>query len=71
MSYRTRTRAADPHWTTARFDCKAACGAAVKRGDRIWYVPSTKAVLTGLMAEQAARNFDAARFDESVYTGSW
>jgi hypothetical protein len=71
MSYRTRARAADPHWTTARFACKAACGTDVKKGDRIWFVPSTKTVLVGPAAEQAARNFDAAKFDEGVYTGTW
>jgi hypothetical protein len=71
MSYRTRARAADPHWTKARFDGKAACGTEIKRGDRIWYVPSTKTVLVGPMAEQAARNFEAAVADEAQYRGSW
>ena len=61
----------DPYWTTARFDSKAADGTAVSKGTRIFYYPATKRVLVGEAAEQAAREFEAARFDEAQYNGGW
>jgi hypothetical protein len=33
----------------------------------VFYYPLTKTVLTGAEAEAAARDFDAARFDEDGY----
>jgi hypothetical protein len=36
----------------------------VKKGDRIFYYPRTKTVLTGPEAEQASREFEAAAADE-------
>ena len=59
----------DPRWITAKFDSLDANGNAVKKGDRIFYYPLTKTVLTGEKAEQAARDFEAAAFDEAVMTG--
>lgn len=61
----------DPYWTTAKFDSTTADGTRVKRGDRIFYYPRTRTVLVGEHAEQAAREFDAARFDEAMMTGEW
>jgi hypothetical protein len=57
----------DPYWTTAKYDGKAQDGTPVKRGDRIFYYPNDRTMLVGERAEQAARDFAAARFDESGY----
>jgi len=61
----------DPYWTTAKFDSTTKDGQQVRRGDRIFYYPSTKTVLVGEKAEQAARDFQSAAFDESQMTGNW
>ena len=57
----------DPYWTTARFNSKDANGKPVKKGDRIFYYPLTRVVLTGAEAEKASNEFDAACADESTY----
>lgn len=57
----------DPYWTTAKFDSKDSKGNAVKKGDRIFYYPRTKTVLTGEAAETASREFEASCQDE----GDW
>jgi len=54
----------DPYWTTARFDSKDANGAPVKKGDRIFYYPSTRTVLSGAAADRASEEFDGACQDE-------
>jgi hypothetical protein len=59
--------AGDPYWTTARFDSTDQDGQPVKRGDRIFYYPRTKTVLTGAKAETASREFEAAAEDEELY----
>lgn len=61
----------DPYWTTAKFDSTQPDGSQVKKGDRIFYYPSSRTVLTGKAAEQAARDFQAAAQDEAFYTGSY
>lgn len=61
----------DPRWMDARFPSKDASGNPVKKGDRIFYYPRTKTVLTGAAAEKASAEFEAARFDESQMTGDW
>lgn len=54
----------DPHWITARFDGKDANGVTIRKGDAVFYYPSTKRCFAGEAAAQAARDFEAARFDE-------
>jgi hypothetical protein len=59
----------DPYWTTARFDGRDADGNTVRKGDRIFYYPATRSVLTGAKAEQAARDSSAAVDDERMFGG--
>jgi hypothetical protein len=62
----------DPYWTTARFNSTDASGNPVKKGERIFYYPRTRTVLTGAAAEQAAAEFAAAAQDEATCNGeSW
>lgn len=61
----------DPYWTTAKFDSTSRDGQPVRKGDRIFYYPKGRVVLVGEAAEQASRDFEAARFDESMMTGHW
>ena len=61
----------DPYWTTAKFNSVTKYCEPVKKGDRIFYYPRTKEVLTGARAEEAAAYFEAQKFDESVYNGQW
>lgn len=60
----------DPYWTTAKFHGRDVDGNPVRKGDRIFYYPSTRSVLTGAKAEQAARDFSAAVDDERMYGGA-
>jgi hypothetical protein len=59
----------DPYWTTARFSGKDAHGRPVKKGDRIFYYPATRTILTGEEADQASREFSAAIADEAMMSG--
>lgn len=61
------TRARDPYWMTAKYAGKDSKGRPVSKGQRVFYYPNTRAMLTGEEAEQASRDFDAARSDE----GGW
>jgi len=66
MTYRD-----DPRWITARYNGVDADGNAVRKGDRVFYYPRGKVLLTGEKAEQAARDFEAARVDEDVMNGGF
>ena len=57
----------DPYWMTAKYPGKDKNGKPFRAGERVFYYPLTKTVLTGAEAEAAARDFDAARFDEDGY----
>jgi hypothetical protein len=57
----------DPYWMTAKYSGKDKNGKPFRAGERVFYYPLTKTVLTGAEAEAAARDFDAARFDEDGY----
>lgn len=62
----------DPYWLTSKYGGKCSkCGKAVRKGERIFYYPNTKSVLCAgdSCGGQASRDFEAARFDESVYAG--
>ncbi len=64
-----RSYAGDPYWTTARFNSKDNDGNPVKKGDRIFYYPRCKTVLTGAKAEAASAEFSAAAADEAMMNG--
>jgi hypothetical protein len=59
----------DPYWTTAKFTSTDAHGKPVKKGDRIFYYPKDRTVLTGEAADKAAAEFQAAKMDEASYNG--
>jgi len=62
----------DPYWTTAKFNSTDANGRPIKKGDRIFYYPASRTVLTGADADQASAEFNAAKMDEASYAGqSW
>lgn len=61
----------DPFWMTARFDSIDANGHQVRKGDRIFYYPKTKTVLSGAEAEQAAADFFACAEDEAFYNSQY
>lgn len=54
----------DPYWMTAKYPGKDSTGKAVRKGDKVFYYPNTKTMLTGDEAEKASRDFDAGKFDE-------
>lgn len=60
----------DPYWMTANFPSKDSKGRPVRKGDRVFYYPRTRTMLSGAEAEEAARDFDAARADEE-FMGGW
>lgn len=56
----------DPRWLDARFAGKCAgCGAAFRKGDRIFYFPIGKRAVSGECAERAAAEFRAMVADEA------
>jgi hypothetical protein len=57
----------DPYWLTAKYPGVDKNGNPFKKGDRVFYYPIGKVVLTGKEAEAAARDFEARRFDEEGY----
>lgn len=61
----------DPYWTTAKFNSTDAHGRPVRKGDRIFYYPRDRTVLTGAEAEKASAEFAAAVQDEAFYRGSY
>lgn len=57
----------DPYWLTAKYPGKDKNGKPFKKGEKVFYYPKTKTILTGPEAEKAAKDFDSASFDEDVY----
>lgn len=57
----------DPYWMTAKYSGVDKNGKPFRAGERVFYYPNGKVILTGKEAEAAARDFDAARFDEDGY----
>jgi len=53
----------------ARFSSACKCGATIKKGERIFYYPSTKSALCPKCSEAAAADFNAASQDEAFYNG--
>jgi hypothetical protein len=68
MSRNSRGR--DPYWTTAKFDSTDANGNPVKKGDKIWYYPDSRTVMTGPGAEKAAAEFEGSKQDEAFMSGN-
>lgn len=58
----------DPYWTIAQREGVDAKGTPFKRGDRIFYYPNDRTVLAGEAAEKAARDFEANRADEELWS---
>lgn len=54
----------DPYWMVAKYPGQDKNGKPFRRGDRVFYYPLTKTILTGPEAEKASREFDSAAFDE-------
>jgi len=54
----------DPYWMVSRYPGRDQNGKPFKKGDKVFYYPRTKTFLTGPEAEQASRDFQAARSDE-------
>ena len=61
----------DPYWTVARFNSLDSKGRPVKKGDRIFYYPRCKTVLTGAEADAASAEFSAAATDEDSYASQY
>lgn len=54
----------DPYWLIAKYPGKDKNGKPFKKGDRVFYYPLTKTILTGEEAEKAARDFNSHAFDD-------
>jgi hypothetical protein len=56
--------AKDPRFIIAKFAGTDTNGQAFGKGARVFYYPSTKTIIAGEAAAQAARDFEAAKSDE-------
>lgn len=61
--------ASDPHWITARFAGTDTNGRAFAKGERVFYYPNGRTIVSGPAAEQASREFAAAAADEAFCNG--
>lgn len=64
----------DPKWISAKFDSSCSCcKRAVKRGNQVFYNPSSRTVSCDAeeCGKQESRDFDAAKFDECQYGGNF
>lgn len=57
----------DPRWMEARYAGVDSDGNPFSKGTRVFYYPNSRTFLTGEKAEQASRDFAAARFDEDGF----
>jgi len=57
----------DPYWMTAKYPGVDKNGKPFRAGERVFYYPIGKVILTGKEAEAAARDFAARAFDEDGY----
>lgn len=60
----------DPYWITAKYPGTDSDGKPFRKGEKVLYYPLTKTFLTGLKAEKAWREFQAAKEDEDFYSRS-
>jgi hypothetical protein len=61
----------DPYWLMARFASTCKCGAAIKKGERIFYYPSTKSALCPKCSEAASADFNACAQDDAFYNSGY
>lgn len=57
-------RFGDPRWIKTKYPATDSKGHTIPVGTRAFYYPTSRRMLTGAEAEQASRDFEAARFDE-------
>jgi len=58
----------DPRWINARYAAQCAtCKETIARGAGAYYYPATRTLLCSKCGSDAAREFAAAAFDESMY----
>ncbi|RPJ40124.1 MAG: hypothetical protein EHM35_00530 [Planctomycetaceae bacterium] len=50
---------ADPYWLAARFASTCTCGKQIRKGDRIFYYPKTKAAVCETCGRQGANDLRA------------
>jgi hypothetical protein len=58
----------DPRWIKAKRSGRDDEGKPFRAGEKVLYYPLTKTFMTGKKAEQAWREFEAAREDELLMT---
>ena len=61
--------ARDPRWIVAKYPGVDAKGLPFRKGDNVFYFPSTRTIYAGVNAEEASRRFESERADEDVYNG--
>lgn len=66
-----RYRNLDPYWLNARFDSRCACGAAIQKGERIFYYPNGKRALCAKCGATASAEFEGAKQDEAFYASQY
>jgi hypothetical protein len=55
----------DPRWIVTKYPGSDTKGKFIPKGTRVFYYPLSRRMLVGAEAEQASRDFEAARFDEA------
>lgn len=62
----------DPKWLLARFNGKCRkCNKPVKKGDSIFYYPSTKSVYCKECGNQESASFECMKQDEDFYNSRY
>jgi len=60
----------DPYWLIARWPSLCAkCKGPIKAGERIFYYPKGRTVLSGKCAEDTAAEFESMAADEDTFGG--
>ncbi len=59
----------DPSWIIARFASACQCGAAITKGQRVFYYPNGKKCLCQTCSEKASAEFQSAAQDEAFSNG--
>lgn len=60
------TYSSDPRWIVARYAGTDVKGNKFAKGDRVFFYPNGKRIYAGAAADDAARDFEAARSDEGM-----
>lgn len=58
-------RSLDPRWITAKFSSDCRCGHLIRKGESVFYYPTSKTALCQSCGDEAARFFTAAAEDEA------